>query len=63
MDRRVFLSRVLLSAGVLALSSGAAVALPGVAGRDRLAPSDPVENVWWGWRRRRWRRWHRWHRW
>jgi hypothetical protein len=40
---------VLLSAGILAVTLGAANALPAVAPRDHLAPADDcnVETVWW----------------
>jgi hypothetical protein len=66
MDRRSFVTSVLLSAGVLAAAVGAASALPVAAPREQLAPADnaDIENVWWRrrvyrrrWYRRRWRRW------
>jgi hypothetical protein len=61
MDRRSFVTSVLLSAGILAVTLGAANALPTVAPRDHLVPADDgnVEIVWWRrrWYRRRWRRW------
>jgi hypothetical protein len=66
MDRRSFVTSVLLSAGILAVTLGAANALPAVAPRDHLVPADGgnVETVWWRrrWYRRRWyrRRWRRW---
>ena len=55
MDRRSFVTSVLLSAGILAVTLGAANALPAVAPRDHLVPADDgnVETVWW---RRRWYR-------
>jgi hypothetical protein len=66
MDRRSFVTSVLLSAGVLASGVGAASALTAAAPRDHLAPADKgdIETVWWRRRvyRRRWygRRWRRW---
>jgi hypothetical protein len=49
MDRRSFVTSVLLSAGILAVTLGAANALPAVAPRDHLVPADDgnVETVWW----------------
>jgi hypothetical protein len=68
MDRRLFVTSVLLPAGLLAVTLGAANALPAAAPREDLVPADngDVETVWW---RRRWyghRRWYgrrRWRRW
>lgn len=65
MDRRGFLTKILLSAGVIAATGGTALALPLASPREAIAPEGPVENVWWRhwhWRRRwhwhrRWRRW------
>jgi hypothetical protein len=65
MDRRSFVTSMLVSAGILAVTVGAAEALSTVAPRD-LAPADNgnIETVWWRrrWYRRRWyrRRWRRW---
>ena len=67
MDRRSFVTSMLTSVGILAVTIGAADALSAVAPRDHLvsADDDGIENVWW--RRRYWRRryWHRryWRRW
>ncbi|HEV7910281.1 MAG TPA: hypothetical protein VGP28_04160 [Methylocella sp.] len=64
MDRRSFVTSVLLSAGILAVTVEAAIALPAAAPRDHLVPADNrnIETVWWRrrWYRRRWRRWRRW---
>jgi hypothetical protein len=66
MDRRSFVTSVLLSAGILAVTVGAATALPSAVPRDHLVLADNgnVETVWWRrrWYRRRWyrRRWRRW---
>ena len=66
MDRRSFVTSVLLPAGILAVTVGAAIALPAAAPRDHLVPADNrnIETVWWRrrWYRRRWyrRRWRRW---
>ncbi|ARN81368.1 hypothetical protein [Methylocystis bryophila] len=61
MDRRAFLTKILLSAGAIAATGGTALALPVTSPREAIAPEGPVENVWW---RRRWhRRWHRRWRW
>jgi hypothetical protein len=67
MDRRSFVTSVLMSVGILVATVGAANALPAVAPRDYLvsADDDGIENVWWRrryWRRRYWRRryWRRW---
>jgi len=61
MDRRSFVKSALLSAGILAVTVGAAIALPAAAPRDHLVPADTrnIETVWWRrrWYRRRWRRW------
>ncbi len=61
MDRRAFLAKTLLSAGILAATASTALALPSMAPRDAIAPEGPIETVWWrrrwGWRRRHWRRW------
>jgi hypothetical protein len=62
MDRRTFVTSVLMSVGILAVTVGAANALPAVAPRDHLVSADDnnIETVW---RRRRWywrRRWRRW---
>jgi hypothetical protein len=63
MDRRSFVTSMLLSAGILAVTVGAASALPTAAPPDQLAPADNgnVEKVWWRRRvyRRHWRRWRR----
>jgi hypothetical protein len=60
MDRRSFVTSVLLSAGILAVTVEAAIALPAAAPRDHLVPTDNcnIETVWWRrrWCRRRWRR-------
>jgi hypothetical protein len=64
MDRRAFITKTLLAAGVIAATSSAALALPMAPEREAIAPEGPVENVWWrrwGWRRWGWRR--RWRRW
>jgi hypothetical protein len=58
MDRRSFVTSVLLSVGILTVTLGAA-ALPAVAPLDHGAPTDDgnIETVWWrrrGWWRRRW---------
>ena len=56
MDRRSFVTSMLTSVGILAVTVGAANALSAVAPRDNLVS----ENVWWRrryWRRRYWRRW------
>ncbi len=45
MDRRKFLTKTLLSAGVIAATSKAALALPSVAPRDALAPARPVKKA------------------
>ena len=72
MDRRSFVTSVLLSAGILAVTVGAAIALPAATPRDHLVPegNGNIETVWWRRRvyrrhvrrvyRRRWRRWRRW---
>jgi len=67
MDRRSFVTSMLTSVGILAVTVGAANALSAVAPRDNLvsADDDGIENVWWRrryWRRRYWRRryWRRW---
>ena len=67
MDRRSFVTSMLTSVGILAVTVGAANALSTVAPRDNLvsADDDGIENVWWRrryWRRRYWRRryWRRW---
>ena len=62
MDRRSFVTSVLMSVGIFAAAVGAANALPAVAPRDHLVSVDydGIENVWWRrryWRRRYWRRW------
>jgi len=67
MDRRSFVTSMLLSAGLLVVTGvGAANALPAAAPREQLAPADNgnIETVWWRrrvyrrrWYRRRWRRW------
>jgi hypothetical protein len=57
---------MLVSAGILAVTVGAAEALSAVTPHDHLAPADKsdIETVWWRrrWYRRRWyrRRWRRW---
>ena len=60
MDRRSFVTSVLLSAGILAVTVGAANALPAAAPREHLVLADNgnIYTVWW---RRRWyrRRWYR----
>jgi hypothetical protein len=58
MDRRAFLTKTLLSAGMIAATGSAALALPSVARREAIAPQGPVKSVW----RRRWH-WRRWRRW
>jgi hypothetical protein len=45
MDRRAFLTKTLLSAGVIAATGSAAFALPSVAPRDAVARAKPVEKV------------------
>lgn len=65
MDRRSFVTSALLSAGILAITLGAAhAALPAAALHDDLVRTekDDIETVWWRrrWRRRHWRRWRRW---
>ena len=67
MDRRSFVTSMLTSVGILAVTVGAANALSAVTPRDNLvsADDDGIENVWWRrryWRRRYWRRryWRRW---
>ncbi|MGA9602302.1 MAG: hypothetical protein WBS22_18985 [Methylocystis sp.] len=63
MDRRAFITKTLLAAGVFAATSSAALALPMAPARDAVVPEGPVENVWWRrwhWRRWHWRRWRRW---
>ena len=64
MDRRSFMTLVLLPAGFLAVAIGTANALPAVAPLDHLVPANDrnIETVWWRrrWYRRHWRRWHRW---
>jgi hypothetical protein len=56
MDRRSFMTLVLLPAGFLAVTLGTANALPAVAPLDHLVPANDrnIETVWW---RRRWHRW------
>lgn len=56
MDRRAFLTRVLLAAGALAATATVADAMPAIARREALTGHDRVENTWWyrgGHRRRR----------
>lgn len=66
MDRRSFVRSVLLPAGILAVTIGAANALPAAAPLGHLVPEENsnIETVWWRrrWYRRRWyrRRWRRW---
>jgi hypothetical protein len=60
MDRRSFVTSVLLSVGILTVTLGAVNALPAIAPLDHVVPADDgnIETVWW--RRRGWwhRRWH-----
>jgi hypothetical protein len=45
MNRRAFLTKTLLSAGVVAATSSAALALPSMASRDKIAPTPPVKKA------------------
>jgi len=45
MDRRKFLTKTLLFAGVIAAISKTAMALPSVAPRDAIAPAPPVKKA------------------
>jgi hypothetical protein len=59
MDRRSFVTSVLLSVGILTVTLGAANALPAIARLGHVEPPDDgnIETVWWrrrGWWRRRW---------
>jgi hypothetical protein len=59
MDRRSFVTSVLISVGILTITLGAANARPAVAPLDHVVPADDgnIETAWWrrrGWWRRRW---------
>ncbi|MGA9602303.1 MAG: hypothetical protein WBS22_18990 [Methylocystis sp.] len=45
MNRRALLTKALLSAGAIAATSSAALALPSVAPRNAVAPAQPVKKA------------------
>jgi len=45
MDRRKFVTKTLISAGMIAATSKAALALPSVAPREVVAPARPVKKA------------------
>ena len=45
MNRRAFLTKSLLSAGAIAATTRAAIALPATAPREKIAPDQPIKKA------------------
>ncbi|MFY9655100.1 MAG: hypothetical protein WAK01_00720 [Methylocystis sp.] len=45
MNRRAFLTKSLVSAGAIAATTRAAIALPAAAQREKIAPNQPVKKA------------------